>query len=307
VRLRAAVLAVVVLVAPGASAADGWQRGAPLPAPHSELAAAAFRGGIAIVGGFRATGSNSRRVDLYLPGTNRWRRLPDLPLGLNHAAAASAGGRLYVVGGYGDPPFLFRRAAFVLEGKRWRKLRPMPGPRAAAGAAIVGGTLYVMGGVTPSGLAETAFALDLQSGRWSTMPGPRPREHLAVADAAGRVYALAGREGGVDSNLAVFEAYSPETRTWSPLPPVPEPRSGTGLAPVGDVLVSVGGEGPNATTIGSVFGFDLESGAWRRLPDLPTPRHGLGVVAVGTKVYAIGGSPVADLGFSSVNEYLDPN
>ena len=62
----------------------------------------------------------------------------------------------------------------------------MPGARGAAGAAIVGGKLYVVGGVGPNGLARRAFALDLKTGRWASIPGPTPREHLAVTAAAGQ-------------------------------------------------------------------------------------------------------------------------
>jgi hypothetical protein len=76
---------------------------------------------------------------------------------------------------------------------------------------------------------------------------------------------------------------------------------------VGDLLVSVGGEGPDLATIGSVFAYDLGARTWRRLPDLPTPRHGMAVAAVGGRVYAIGGSPIADLGYSGSNEFLDPS
>ena len=274
-----------------------------MPSPRSEVAAAQFRGGVAVVAGF-SPGRSSSRVDLYLPKTNRWRQLPNLPVATNHAAAAAAGGKLYVVSGYGGPRG-FLRAAFVLEGKRWRKLRPMPGPRGAAAAAISDGKLYVVGGVTPFGFAESALVLDLQTERWSKIPGPRPREHLAAAAAGGRIYALAGHLGGLDANLGVFEWYSPEEGRWTALPPVPEARSGTGLAHVGGTLVSVGGEAPDARTIETVFGFDLANGRWSRLPDLPTPRHGMAVAAVGTRVYAIGGSPVADLGFSTANEYLE--
>ncbi|HSJ95211.1 MAG TPA: kelch repeat-containing protein, partial [Gaiellaceae bacterium] len=242
---------------------------------------------------------------LYVPKTNRWRRLPALPVATHHAAAASAGGKLYVLGGYGRPPTPFLRSVFVLEGKRWRRLRPMPGPRAAAAAAVLDGKLYVVGGVAPAGLAPAAFALDLTTGRWSKIAGPTPREHLAAVAAEGRVFAVAGHTGGVDLNLGLVEAFDPREGRWTQLPPVPEARSGTGLARVGRTLVSVGGEGPNATTIRSVFGFDLDSGRWSSLPDLPTPRHGLAVAAVGTRVYAIGGSPVADLGFATTNEFLE--
>src|SRR5207342_751905 len=101
---------------------------------------------------------------------------------------------------------------------------------AAGGAAVVGGRLYVVGGVGPVGLAKQAFALDLRTRRWSTVAGPVPREHLAVTAAAGRVYALAGRTAGIETNLAVFESYRPEERQWGRLPPVPEPRGGTSAA-----------------------------------------------------------------------------
>jgi hypothetical protein len=303
---RALVLvAALGLLVSGASGAGGWQKGAAMSSPRSEVAAAPFRGGIAVVGGF-SPGRVSKRAEVYQPARRRWRSLPDLPIATNHAAAASAGGKLYVVGGYGSPR-LWVRAAFVFDGKRWRKLAPMPGPRGAAAAAVAGGKLYVLGGVTPRGLAETAYVLDLATGEWSTIPGPTPREHLAAASAGGRVYALAGRLGGVDANLGTFEAYAPEEGRWLPLEPVPEPRSGTGLALAAGMLVSVGGEGPDNATIGSVYGYELATGEWRRLPDLPTPRHGLAVAAVGGKVYAIGGSPVADLGYSTANEFLDPS
>ncbi len=80
-----------------------WQPHAPLPVPRTEVAAAPFRGDIAVVGGYLADGASTDDVDLYDPASDDWSRLPDLPVAVNHAAAASAGGKLYVVGGYGGP------------------------------------------------------------------------------------------------------------------------------------------------------------------------------------------------------------
>ena len=218
------------------------------------------------------------------PATDSWSRLPDLPVGVNHAAAASAGGKLYVVGGYGGPG---REAALGVRLRRRplaRSARRCPAERGAAGAAIVGRKLYVVGGVGPNGLARRAFALDLKTGRWSSIPGPTPREHLAVTAPCGKVYAVAGRLAGVDTNLRAFESYSPATKRWRELPPVPEPRGGTGAAFAKGLIVSVGGEEPKGT-IGSVYGFDVTRGAGVASPDLPTPRHGLGVAAVAGRVY----------------------
>lgn len=283
--------------------AVGWQTAAPLETPRSEVAAATLGTEIAVVGGFLADGSSSAQVDLYSPSLDRWRRLPDLPAPVNHAMAAAAAGRLYVVGGYGGPLVGKLRSAFVFERGRWRALPPLPAARAAGGAAIARGKLYVVGGVGPAGLARTAFVLDLESRRWSVIPGPTPREHLAVTAAGGRVYALAGRTAGIDTNLDLFEVYSPETRRWRRLAPVPDPRGGTAAAAVGGMIVSAGGEEPKGT-IASVYGYNLETGRWRRLPDLPTPRHGLGLAALGGSVYAIAGGTEPGLTVSGANEFL---
>jgi N-acetylneuraminic acid mutarotase len=274
-----------------------------MPTPRTEVSAAPFRGGIAVVGGFLANGNTTKRVEFYLPRRKRWQRLPDLPVAVNHAAAASAAGKLYVAGGYGRRQGQMLRTAFVFDGTRWRSLPPMPEVRAAAGGAVVAGKLYVVGGVTTEVLAKDAFALDLATGVWSFIPGPRPREHLAAAAAGGLVYALAGRLGGIDSNLDLFEAYAPGSQSWTKLAPVPYPRGGTGAAVAGGMIVSVGGE-EEGGTIGSVYGYDLARARWRRLANLPTPRHGLGVAALGKRVYAIGGGTAPGLTVSAANESL---
>ena len=194
-----------------------------------------------MVGGFVRSGENVGRADAYSPGKNRWRRLPDLPVTVDHAAAASSGGRPYVLGGYGAD----RRplaSAFVFRGGTWRSLPSMPEPRAAAAAAVARGNLYVVGGIGPDGLATRALRLDLRDAPiWSFVPGPVQREHLAAAALGGKVYAIAGRTAAT-GNLDTFEVYSPAKRAWTTLPRVPETRGGTGAAAVGNTIVSVGGE-----------------------------------------------------------------
>jgi N-acetylneuraminic acid mutarotase len=261
------------------------------------------RGEIYIAGGYLANGRSSARVDVYSPQTRRWRRAPDLPVAVNHAMAAAYRGRLYVLGGHSTTGTL--RATYVLANRRWRRLAPMPAPRAAAGAAVVAGRLYVVGGVRQSGvLARVAYALDLRRLRWTTVPGPTPREHLAAAALGGKVYAVAGRLGGLNSNQTLVESLTPGSRSWSTVPPLPEARGGTGAAAAAGRLVSVGGEEP-AGTIASVYAYDLDARRWERLPDLPTPRHGLAVVGIGPRVYVIAGGPRPGLFVSGANESLD--
>ena len=297
--LASALAALSVL---GAGQQAGWRQAAPVPNPRSEVAATVVNGEIVIVGGFRQVGANSPRVDAYSPQRNRWRRLPDLPLAVDHSTAAAYRGRLYVAGGYRSDRAQSREA-FVLANGSWRRLPPMPYPRAAAGAAFSGGKLYVMGGVGPSGLARVGLEYDPANRRWRTIPGPTPREHLGVTAARKRVFVVAGRTAGFDTNLDLVEAYSPATRRWATLPAVPGRRGGTAVTSTGRYVVSVGGEA-NEGTIKEVYALDLDTNRWRTLPNLPTPRHGLGVVYANGRVYVVAGGPTPGLSVSPANEFL---
>ncbi|MGH3071068.1 MAG: Kelch repeat-containing protein, partial [Gaiellaceae bacterium] len=168
------------------------------------------------------------------------------------------------------------------------------------------GRLYVLGGVDGRrGLARVAFALDLKTGRWSRVPGPAPREHLAATAFGRRVYALGGRSAGIDTNTARFDVYDSRTRRWTRLAPVPQARGGTGAAYVNGRIVSVGGEQPQGT-IRSVYAYELATKRWRRLADIPTPRHGLGVVASRGRIYAVAGGPQPGLTVSGAVESIRP-
>jgi N-acetylneuraminic acid mutarotase len=308
--MRAVGVLLCVLVCAGAAAgAGGWRSGAPLPAPRSEVAAAATVRSIAVVGGFAADGSTSSRVDAYDPANDGWVRLTDLPVEANHAMAAGFGGRIYVAGGYAGDGHR-RRDAFVYANGQWQRLPSMPLERAAGGAAVIDGKLYVAGGTTglpgvgdARRLARAMLVYDPGKRRWSQLPGPTPREHLGVAALGGKLYVAGGREAGYDTNLGLFEVFNPATRRWRRLAPLPTARGGTGLGAVAGRLVSAGGEEP-AGSIASVYRYTPSTNRWSRLPDLPTPRHGVAVVGFGGRVYVIGGGPTPGLSTSGANESI---
>jgi non-specific serine/threonine protein kinase len=291
------------LVAGARGAALDWETRAALPAPRSEVAAASVGGEVVVLAGFISDGGTSNRVDAYSPARDVWRRLPDLPVAVNHAMAVGVAGRLYVFGGYtveGVP----LRSAYVLQGTRWRALRGMPFPRAAAGAGVAGRRIVVAGGVGEGRrLARNALVYDLREQRWSVVVGPTPREHLGVTSLGGTVYAVGGRTSGLNTNLLNFESFRPGDRAWRRLQPVPDPRGGTGAAGLAGQIISVGGEEARGT-IAEVLAYHIAEHRWTQLPDLLTPRHGLGVAALGGRVFAIGGGPEPGLTVSSANEAL---
>jgi N-acetylneuraminic acid mutarotase len=301
-----APVAAVLTAAAVAAGANGWREEPPLPLARGEVAAAALGDRIAVVGGLLADGRSSARVELYSPASGRWRRLPDLPQGVNHTLAGAWRGKLYVAGGYGRRGRL--RSGWVLDRGRWRALPALPYGLAAGGAAVVAGTLYLVGGVAgPSDrsfLPKRALALDLTHPRhWRFVPGPVGREHLGVTTVRGSIYAIGGRSAGYDTNSRLVQSWRPGSGRWQTRGALPQARGGTGAAAVGGTIVSAGGEAPSGT-IARVFAYDVAGDAWRRLDDLPTPRHGLGVVAVGGRVFTIGGGRTPGLAVSDVSESL---
>jgi N-acetylneuraminic acid mutarotase len=299
------MLAAALLGLAAGGGATGWEQHQPLPEPRSEVAAAARGGELVVVGGFIADGNNSARVDGYSVRDDRWRRLPDLPVQVDHAAAASAKGRVYVLGGYGVDRVPLR-TAFVLANGTWRRLPPLPDGRAAAAAAVAEGRLYIVGGRDERrALARNAFVLELGASQWRTIPGPSPREHLAATASLGRVYAIGGRAAGIDTNEKAFQVYDASARRWQRLAPLPGARGGTGAAALGGHIFSVGGEQP-AGTIRTVYSYDVRTQHWSPLPDLPTPRHGLGVVAASNRIWALAGGPQPGLTVSGTVESLKP-
>lgn len=299
--LLIALLALALLTGCADDASPAWRDLPDAPEARTEVAGSALGSRVAVVGGLTSDDRPSSRVDLYDTRRERWIRLPDLPEAVHHAMAASRRDRLYVAGGYareGDADRI-SRAAWVLFDRRWHALPSLPVGRAAGGAAIVRNRLYVVGGVRPGGLARSSLFLDLRTLRWSEFRGlGQPREHLGVAALGGRVYAIGGRTGGIDSNTATAEAYDTVARRWSDLPDAPVRRGGNGATAVGGAVVTLGGEGPSGT-IREVDSFDPETASWRTLPRSPRGRHGVGVVTVGRTVYQALGGPDPGLSVSA--------
>ena len=296
-------LALIASLATVATAAPAWQPEPPLPVPRTEVAAAVGGRELLVAGGYLEDGATTARTDLYDPARKTWRQGPDLPEPLNHAAAATLKGAAVVVGGYGAAGPT--QVAVQLAGDTWRTLPQLPDARAAAAAVALNGKLYVVGGVAPDGLARQMLVYDRATNRWAALAGPTPRQHLAATAARGRVYVIAGRAAGYDTNTGLVESWAPGEKRWRRERAVPEPRGGTAAASVAGVIVSVGGEAPAGTTA-KAYAFDLATRRWRELPDLPTSRHGLGAVTFGGRVYVIGGGPQPGLTVTGANEVFGP-
>lgn len=294
----------VVSSAPAGSSALAWRRIPDIPTGRSEVAATVFRNEVYVVGGF----GGARVVEIF--DGQRWRRGPDLPLGVDHPMAAAvdeasgAGAGVYVLGGNAGAPTArsFRLAPGAMA---WNEIAAMPGPRSQAAAVAQGRFIYVVGGYDGQRLVAPTYAYESDADRWRQVaPIPTTRDHLAAASLAGRVCAIGGRKLSLTTNVATLECYDPGGDRWEKAPDAPTARGGVGAAAVGNRLVFVGGEQPSGT-YKEVEIFDGETGRWSRLPDLPNPRHGIGVVAVGRTVYVMTGGPTPGGSQTPVSEAID--
>ena len=277
---------------------------------RTEVAAARVGRFAYVMGGFeRGSGGTVAVTERYDLRRDRWRRVADMPAGLNHAAAVAYRGSVYVVGGYRGRSTLDDEVATLYRYQprrnRWTRLPSMPTARGALAAAVVGHRLYAVGGAaTGRGALATLEVYDFRTRRWSAGPDlPLAREHLAAAAARGHVYALAGRAAG-RGNFARVDRFDPAAGRWTRVRDMGKPRGGIAAATVGGRIAVFGGE-EGAGTIREVELYDPARNRWTRLPGMRTPRHGLGGVSAGRRIYAIEGGDEPGFHFTRSLEYLD--
>ncbi|HVF15135.1 MAG TPA: kelch repeat-containing protein [Acidimicrobiales bacterium] len=284
--------------------------GAPaeLPTARTEVAGAVWQGRIVVVGGLTEAGVASARADVYDPAANRWEPVPALPLGLHHFGLAALGDRVYLAGGYHNPTpaASWEPQSRVLslgpDETVWREESPLAGPRGGLALVAVEGRLVAIGGTGSEGIVRRVEILTPGAvGGWS--PGPdltEPRDHVAATASGGRAYAIAGRQGSLESNLATVESWDPGGGDgWRPEPRLNDTRGGTSAAEASGRPCVAGGEEPRGT-IASVE--CLVDGRWARVATLGVPRHGLAVVGLGATLHVIGGGPQPGLFVSPAHE-----
>ena len=134
--------------------------------PREHLAATALGGKVYALGG-RLAGydSNFATVEAYDPGTNRWRRLPDLPTPRGGTGAAAIAGRIVSVGG--ESPQGTERSVWALRpsARRWVRLPDLPTPRHGLGVVAVGGRVWVVAGGPEPGLTVSGAVESLPVAR----------------------------------------------------------------------------------------------------------------------------------------------
>lgn len=229
-----------------------WTQSAPFPEPRSGYAAGVLDGKLVIAGGTYWEGTKghwtkklySASTHAFDPVSQRWEKLPDLPVPLGYAASAVVGNRLFVIGGYTGSAVNQRIFTLQKIGSRyaWRIFGNMRNDRVFASAVSVGRAIYLVGGTT----SFEAF------------------------DAAGTCCA----SNTATNTLLVFDTDRP-ARGWQQRSPYPgRARWLPAVTSDGKSIWVFGGifqaESKGAVTkFDEVLKYDLSQGQWNVMPPLP--------------------------------------
>lgn len=279
-----------------------WETLASLPGPRQETGVAAIGGKIYVVGGF-VSGTPPEIVDTveaYDPPADSWSSAPSVPQVMHHANTAGLGDTLIVTGFLTGLDFAAQGDvyAWTLGDDGWQSRTPMPAgsERGGSGVAVEAGQIYVFGGLRDGKAVDDASTYVVQDNSWQALPPmPAPRDHLVAGAIEGKLYVVAGREGGIEGHSDILWIFDPKSEEWSTAAAAPTSRGGVAGAVHEDLFYVFGGEG-NPDDPDGVFGqaefYDPLSDTWQSLPDMPTPRHGTGAAAVGNRIHVPGGADI---------------
>jgi hypothetical protein len=185
----------------------------------------------------------------------------------------------------------------------------LPEATASFGQIISDGWLYVYGGhiahthtYSTEAVSGRFERLNLTDGKtWEALPGGPGLQGMNLAAHKGKIYRVGGmsprnKPGEKQALFSVADCarFDPATKTWEPLPSLPEPRSSHDLVVVGDQLIVVGGWnllGPDgqkwADTL-AVLDLTAEKLEWKSVPQ-PFRRRALIAAADANRMYVVGG------------------
>jgi hypothetical protein len=203
----------------------------------------------------------------------------------------------------------------------------MPEPAVNSfGGAVLGDWLYVYSGhigkthkYDTGTTTKTFRRFDLKDRKtWEDLPIERDLQGVALVSDGKYLYRTGGMyasnprgETAVLHSVTDCERFDPETRTWTKLPGMPEPRSTHDAYVIGRTLYVAGGWNLEGSTDESDFhtqllsmNLDKPEEGWKAV-DQPFERRALSVAEYRGKLFVLGGL-TSDSGVSRVVDIYDP-
>jgi hypothetical protein len=212
-----------------------WRRGSDCPVARFEASSLLFKGELWVLGGFVTESLEvTRRVDIYDPAHDSWRRGPNLPGAETHFGILADGEDVLVFGGLDKSmagnvtDAVWRLPASASD---WTKEPALPAPRAAFAWAILGNKLHIAGGLAADNNTDSPSHIVRELGvppSWQNAADlPDPRNHGGGVVSGGKFYAVAGRHNWDETagHTTSLHAFDPGSGAWQPLAAMPIARS----------------------------------------------------------------------------------
>lgn len=207
----------------------------------------------------------------------------------------------------------------------WAEVESLPERRDEPRAAVVDGMVYLAGGIEqitdygkPSGVRgvervevrsfDKFTRFDPRTQEYEELPElPEPLNHIGMAAYGGDVYVVGGYGNLLNGLTAKRDLYrySPGTRRWTRLAPMPTARGAVATAVVGDRLYVIDGLALGREKA-VLEAYDFGDGRWVRLAPPPTAREHVAGVALDGSLYVIGGRDRLTDSLDTVERY-DPD
>ncbi len=302
-------------VAEAVTTGGTWRTGPALPIAVGEVSSGIVNGVLYVLGG------DTSATMAYNLVTGIWRSdLAQRPILGDHHAAEVSNGKFYLFGGLGVAGSAGKVQIYNPTRNSWALGTSAPYAAGSVATALIGGKVYMAGGIVGSTTVNTAAVYNPAADTWSPIaPMPAGRNHAAAGTDGQKFYIFGGRTGGnvVSIGFSDVQIYDPASNTWqwsgqagSTIPPLPQPRGGTGKAPFyGNEFYVMGGETTSSGTgqvSGNVYNrvdvYNPVSKSWRLVAPMPTARHGIFPVVGGGEILVAGGGVKAAHSNSNVFE-----
>jgi N-acetylneuraminic acid mutarotase len=171
-------------------ASDSWSAVASMNFLHGATpAVGVLNDKIYVVGGAGAM----KKLEVYDPVANTWKKLKSMKTGRNHAGGAFIDGKFYVVGGRGPTGAESAHEVYDPQTNKWTRRARLPTGRSGIAVAAVNGELFVFGGETPMAVHGEVEAYNPMTNTWRSLPNmPIPRHGIWASVIGNKVFLPGG-------------------------------------------------------------------------------------------------------------------
>ncbi len=230
----------------------------------------------------------------FIPKTNQWKKLADIPNPATNLALAAINGKIYAIGG---DRFQNANREYDPQTNTWEILEPMPTARQHIDCGVYGNNIYISGGLTSwKNISKKHEVYNTSTNTWSEKAAiPSLRNNAAVVTLDSLIYVIGGT--GTDDNIWAeiwtVETYNVSLDKWIRKNDLPLLLSKPSAIVVNDEIIILGGQ----TLIDGkddcskkVLIYKPKSDQWVETTPLPKKNVFFGCTSIGNKIYVIGGT-----------------